>query len=1426
MHDDDPGDAPSHAPSDAAVAQAPRRARRLLWLLGVPLVLLLLILALGAGVGTWVWRSEGGARWALGHVPGLQVQGWRGAPGQGALAAERLVLTTDAGVLDMSDVQLHGLRWVWNPAPRLWLRVELDRASANTLTWRARASAKAPSSAAPTSLRSPVALRLPQLRIERLVVGTAEPLRRVRADLDLGADGGRVHRVNRISLHTSRFALGAQAVAQADGALPLAAAVRLIGLPQPGAPAWQAGATASGPLAALAVQGALQGQPAGAQAPARVQVRGEVRPFAAWPLGDLTLRTQALDLSQLLAGAPRTRLDVQADVASAGLTQPARVSVQAANAQAGRWSDGALPVRALTLRASGTPQPLRQLALTELDLDLGSASARAGHLRGSGELRFAAATAALQEAHLKLNADALEPAALDVRAPVMRLSGPITVHATQLDQPGAWQGVLETALRGAQSSAAGASTPLTLALKAQAAPQGITIREALASAGAAQAKANGRITGPLLSGNPATPWGWEVKADVHDFNPALWWPGQPGSAWRSGSHRLTFAATSSGSASAAVLADPAAAWRQVRASASADIAPSQLAGVALQGNLRLQLAGDASSASGQLRAGRNTLTLPSDAGNAQRFTLNWDAPHLEDLAPLVALANGAAPWAPQTGRSQGQLTLGNLVGRQPLSVAIKADAHDVQTPRLSVAELALEGSSALAPDAALKLSARATGLVQGLATQAGSSSAPRADRVTLDLGGTWRDHRLAIEADTPLRPPKIVEQLFLTPSGNGSRLRATLSGKWTLQTARDQPWWRAGRWSGVLAEVSGSAREGGAPWLEGRNLALSARWTAAGLQEARAEPGRLTLPGTALRWQQAYWDGSGRTPQLALDADLDAIAVAPLLARAQPEQGWRGDLTLGGSVRIRRGSQLDADIVFERVSGDLAVASDVRSARSAGQPLGLSALRLALSAHGGHWQFVPAFAGTRVGELAGVLSVQASPQAVWPAPAAPITGALQFRAADLASWALWLPPGWRAGGELASSVSFSGTFGAPLVTGELRGSQLVVRNVLEGVEAKNGTVAITLQGSSARIDRFEFQGGEGWLRAQGQATLGATPSADLRVQLDRFQALGRIDRRVVVSGDVSARLGAERYDVSGELRADEGLIDISRGSGPTLSADVSVVHRAASAASAGATAPAAPATRTARSEADASTSPSAAARQMQLNLRIDLGEKLHLRGRGIDTGLRGKLALTSPNGRPQLRGQVRTDEGHYTAYGQNLAITRGQLTFTGPVEEPRLDILAERPNLDVRVGVAVTGLASNPQVRLFSEPEMSDMDKLSWLMLGRAPTGLGEADTALLQRAAMALLAGEDESDTTAALRQLGLTDFGVRQTDDGSTRDTIVTLGKQISKRWYVGYERSINSATGTWQLIYRVAQRLTLRATAGNEDSSIDGTWMWRWD
>jgi translocation and assembly module TamB len=444
--------------------------------------------------------------------------------------------------------------------------------------------------------------------------------------------------------------------------------------------------------------------------------------------------------------------------------------------------------------------------------------------------------------------------------------------------------------------------------------------------------------------------------------------------------------------------------------------------------------------------------------------------------------------------------------------------------------------------------------------------------------------------------------------------------------------------------------------------------------------------------------------------------------------------------------------------------------------------------------------------LAGAQSLQLPAKAWWPTAQTPMQGVLELRVDNLGVWGPWTPPGWRLAGTLHTVATLGGRFGAPEYTGRLEAHGLGARNLLEGVNVTDGEVLLALNGPTAEVQQFTLKGGDGSATLSGGASFGEAPRAQLQLKATRFQVLGRVDRRMVASGQAQLQLQKDAVALEGRLRIDEGLFDFSRSNAPTLDDDVSVVRP---------------------SKANETSVPAAAAkpRRLDLQMAVDLGDHLRLRGHGIDTLLRGELRMTTPNGKFAVHGTVRADQGTYAAYGQKLDIERGLVEFNGALADPRLDILALRPNVDVRVGVAVTGTAQKPRVKLYSEPEMSDNDKLSWLVLGRAPENLGHNDAALLQHAAMALLAGEGDTPTDRVMQALGLDEFTVRQQGEGDVRTTIVSLGKQISRRWYVGYERGLQSTTGTWALIYRIAQRFTLRAQSG-EDNAIDVIWSWRWN
>jgi translocation and assembly module TamB len=111
------------------------------------------------------------------------------------------------------------------------------------------------------------------------------------------------------------------------------------------------------------------------------------------------------------------------------------------------------------------------------------------------------------------------------------------------------------------------------------------------------------------------------------------------------------------------------------------------------------------------------------------------------------------------------------------------------------------------------------------------------------------------------------------------------------------------------------------------------------------------------------------------------------------------------------------------------------------------------------------------------------------------------------------------------------------------------------------------------------------------------------------------------------------------------------------------------------------------------------------------------------------------------------------------------------------------------------------------------------VVLGRSAAGSG-ADTALLQRAAAAMLAGRGGTGKGIAGR-LGLDDLSVAP---DSTSGAVVRVGKQFANNFYASYERSLQGAMGTLYLFYDVSRKLTVRAEAGDR-TGIDLIFTFSW-
>ena len=226
---------------------------------------------------------------------------------------------------------------------------------------------------------------------------------------------------------------------------------------------------------------------------------------------------------------------------------------------------------------------------------------------------------------------------------------------------------------------------------------------------------------------------------------------------------------------------------------------------------------------------------------------------------------------------------------------------------------------------------------------------------------------------------------------------------------------------------------------------------------------------------------------------------------------------------------------------------------------------------------------------------------------------------------------------------------------------------------------------------------------------------------------------------------------------------------------------------------------------------------LALDLDVELGNRLEFEGEGLRTGLEGRVRVTTAlDGTLLGRGTIRAVNGTYFTFGQMLAIDRGQLIFDGPLDNPALDIVALRRNLAVEAGVALTGTVRVPQVRLTSNPPVSDGEALAWLVTGQGASRNSGADAALAAASALLLGAGSRPIGAQIA-RQIGVDDISVR---GGSSNmapgmspasGQVVAFSRRITDRLTTVYEQGISIANNALRLEYTLSRTLALRAEAG---------------
>ncbi|WP_230414289.1 translocation/assembly module TamB domain-containing protein [Collimonas silvisoli] len=878
----------------------------------------------------------------------------------------------------------------------------------------------------------------------------------------------------------------------------------------------------------------------------------------------------------------------------------------------------------------------------------------------------------------------------------------------------------------------------------------ITVKTAQLAAGAARLDLSGSL------GREAG-MAYAVKGSLRDFNPFLW----------INSAAPVKSAAKGAKAAGAPKAQAVTANINMDADASGNLTPelklklkfairdSRYDQLPMTGNCVLNLAG--------------TRLLPSDvalsiAGNqvqakgsfgaaGDRLNLKIDAPQLQGLGFGIA---GAV-------HLDGQLS--GTLQKPNVQAAYRAEKLAYGEHRVD----SLSGQADVQADLNAKLNSSSNRLAVSVEGRGLHSADMALDKLSLNLAGSYGAHILKLDSSGTL---------------HGKPVHLTMAAQGQLSESK------AGYgWQGQISELQNQ----GTPRISlGAPLSIS------------ANAGRLVLGATRLSVADAQIDlknFSYDNGKIRSAGAINALNVATVLGLAHefgaPELPLKTDLVLDSSWDFALAENLGGYLQITRRSGDLRVnpgRGDVS--------LGLSELKLRADLQSGQIKLDSQLAAARIGALSAQLqlALQHSGNNWTVSDSSALSGQAKLQVPHLKSIGALIGPQVALDGSIAMDLNLTGQLGKPMLSGKVTGDQLAVTLFDQGIKLKDGTARLNLANNVVDLQQLEFHGGDGNIRATGRLQLGHdNPDLSASVVADRLQLFASPDRQLMLSGQARIANVKEQLHVDGKFTVDKALFDLPKSSAPVLGDDVVIVRKDVKAR-------ATPLTEQEKL-AKAAQKPAGGATPV-INVEVGFGNDFRFRGSGADILLRGAMQVRSEPYQPlRATGTIRVASGSYEVFGRKLAIERGLINFQGPIDNPNINILAMKRNQEVEAGAEITGTPTNLRVKLVSEPNVSDEEKLSWLMFGH-----GSDSAALGQRqAAGQALALLGNYGGKKIAQGIGFDEFSIGSSDSGIQNEQVVSLGKAITEKINLGYEQGLTTAASILKVTWNFSRRWSMVMRGG---------------
>jgi len=395
----------------------------------------------------------------------------------------------------------------------------------------------------------------------------------------------------------------------------------------------------------------------------------------------------------------------------------------------------------------------------------------------------------------------------------------------------------------------------------------------------------------------------------------------------------------------------------------------------------------------------------------------------------------------------------------------------------------------------------------------------------------------------------------------------------------------------------------------------------------------------------------------------------------------------------------------------------------------------------------------------------------------PVSGELHIVNADCSIVSLYVPDIDRASGHFNADMHVSGTIGAPRLAG--------------GVKVSAGELDVYQTNLALRAIALEAHLSDGGLDFKGSANAGTgTVNADGHLEWRDLLPYGKFhlqgtnlrvadipEAQIDASPDLDFTITGRKIEVTGKVLVPYAKIAPKDITNAVRASDDEVIVGA--------------------EEEDPSKR-----FEVISDIGLALGDHISIDTLGLTAKLGGGLQIRSgTDAITRGQGELNIESGKYMAYGRLLDIQGGKLYFNGPIDNPGIQVTAQKVFPDVTAYVNVRGTLLQPRMSFSSVPPLPQSQIVSLILAGGSLESAQNRGSNLAIGQGVAMLA--QEYGSWVGIQEASL--------ESDVTNDTSLVLGRYLSPRLYVSYGISLTENLNTFKLRYTLGDHWTVRAELG---------------